>query len=217
MYVAGPDDLYSQNSLALPGNFVSSYAAENQFVLQQTAASFQPQGDLYGPNPPLYNSYIIGAAANLLQCSPEYLIESTYFNCSQYKRQRRTFELDHLSMSQQYSEDFSRHDPGFEGYEPLHLCGHDDGHHHGCFPLPLSNSGAFLASTASGVADCLAGLTTCQRPVNDGPLSGMLFLMSFPSSVLVLMYSDGRLYPFHLGWLWHKCTTCYRSLMSGML
>ncbi len=152
--------------MSSPAAFTPSFTPQQQFVLEQAAAILNlPPTDLFCLSPQFYNSYVVDRAANILNTTPQDLIESTFsLRSSHPKRLRRSPEFPAETMAGQYLDDHPDQDS--------EKADHADENRRFFFPLHLSDSGSCLGTTASGVVDCLASLTSYQAPPSNGTLNG---------------------------------------------
>ena len=145
-----------------------------RLVLDQAASILQvPTEELLCLSPAHYNSYIIERAAHILGTSSSDLVESSYASRSQSKRVRHSIDYHPvLNMPPKYRYCYPYFDqektvlPG-----PFATPERAETDRRSYFSLPLTDGSSFIASTASGLADCLASLSSCQpSAAQDGSI-----------------------------------------------
>ena len=160
---------FSHTELSYPTS-VTLLTEQQRFILNQAASIIQvPPKELLCFSPIHYNSYIIERAAHILGTSSQALIETNYTSRLQQKRTRHSADIPLPNMSPKYR--FSHSDHGLEKAplsQDLIAQGHAEEERRSFFSLPLADGGSFLGSTASGVADCLASLSSCQPSASHG-------------------------------------------------
>lgn len=144
-----------------------------RFVLNEAASIIQvPPGELLCFGPTQFNAYVLDRAAQILGTSSQTLIETNYTSRSHSKRPRHSADISLPNMSPKYR--FSYSDQGPEKgplSQNLIAQGNMQEERRSFFSMPLTDGNSFLGSTASGVAECLASLSSCQPSSSrDAPI-----------------------------------------------